>query len=158
MTNQWLLLYYYCCELPEIACQIRRVYHREYYCTSSTLVVKVSHNHRNVLVFETNNTYSPLQVQYSTIHWLCTWIVLQRQALVALATQQMAQMVTIFNFSPGRWIYSELVLELVVIRVPRSCFLGYVLLCRGGWKWVHNYYMNSMLWLWINKTLYLSKK
>ena len=49
---------------------------------------------RNDMVFEKTNYVSSVQVIYIAIQWLRTWTVLQKldsQALVAVATQQLAR-------------------------------------------------------------------
>ena len=61
---------------------------------------------RNDLVFEKKCTSFPLQVIYSIIHWLRTWVVLQKptsQGLVVAASQHLAQVAKEFFTRAHRW-------------------------------------------------------
>ena len=71
------------------------------------------------------------------IHWLRTWDILQKvtsRALVAAASQQVAQAVIVF-FSPD-YMGNDLVLGLIVIRVTGFSLLGCMLLCRGQLEFI----------------------
>lgn len=72
---------------------------------------------RNDIVFEKERSPSPLQVIYTTIHWLCLWVVLQKddqRTTLVEATQCLVRVAKAF-FLP-RLMDDDLVFGLTVTR------------------------------------------
>jgi hypothetical protein len=80
---------------------------------------------RNDLVFEKKHVYSLLQVVYSVIHWLRTYVILQKpytQALVQKALEQLMQTVTVFFFRTyGCWSSFRIDVTSVIFLSLRLC-------------------------------------